>query len=97
MSNKLFWCFIINGYQTFIALRIKWHLLIQIQGYPIIDLELYDRDKKSITVDETLIVSELNKVQGQEAKIGGYYEPTDNLADAIMKPSTTLNAILERI
>jgi isocitrate dehydrogenase len=52
---------------------------------------------EKLKADETLIVSELNKVQGQEAKIGGYYEPTDNLADVIMKPSTTLNAILERI
>lgn len=52
---------------------------------------------EKLKADETLIVSELNKVQGQEAKIGGYYEPTDNLADLIMKPSTTLNAILERI
>ena len=47
--------------------------------------------------NETRIVSELNSVQGKEASIGGYYEPTDNLADAIMKPSTTLNTILQSI
>ncbi|MBA6155302.1 NADP-dependent isocitrate dehydrogenase [Tenacibaculum sp. S7007] len=43
------------------------------------------------------IVNELNSVQGQAVNIGGYYEPTDSLADPIMKPSTTLNAILESI
>ncbi|WP_275316304.1 NADP-dependent isocitrate dehydrogenase [Tenacibaculum bernardetii] len=50
-----------------------------------------------MAASETTIVSELNSVQGKEALIGGYYEPTDNLADAIMKPSTTLNTILQSI
>lgn len=50
-----------------------------------------------MAANETAIVSELNSVQGKEALIGGYYEPTDNLADAIMKPSTTLNTILQSI
>ncbi len=43
------------------------------------------------------IVNELNTVQGKAVNIGGYYEPTDSLADPIMKPSETLNAILESI
>ncbi|QXP74634.1 NADP-dependent isocitrate dehydrogenase [Tenacibaculum sp. AHE15PA] len=50
-----------------------------------------------MAANETAIVNELNTVQGKEALIGGYYEPTDNLADAIMKPSTTLNTILQSI
>ncbi len=50
-----------------------------------------------MTANETAIVNELNTVQGKEALIGGYYEPKDNLADAIMKPSTTLNTILQSI
>ena len=32
--------------------------------------------------------------QGKEVNIGGYYEPTDNLADDVMRPSETLNTIL---
>ncbi|WP_299160592.1 NADP-dependent isocitrate dehydrogenase [uncultured Tenacibaculum sp.] len=43
------------------------------------------------------IVNELNKVQGEAVNIGGYYEPTDKLADSIMKPSETLNSILASI
>ncbi|PKH51383.1 NADP-dependent isocitrate dehydrogenase [Tenacibaculum sp. Bg11-29] len=50
-----------------------------------------------LKANETSIVTELNKVQGQEAKIGGYYEPTDSLADTIMKPSETLNTLLASI
>ena len=52
---------------------------------------------EKMAANEEVIVSELNTVQGQKAPIGGYYEPTDNLADAIMKPSSTLNAILASI
>ena len=43
------------------------------------------------------IVNELNSVQGKAVNIGGYYEPTDSLADPIMKPSATLNTILASI
>ncbi|MGG8496960.1 NADP-dependent isocitrate dehydrogenase [Tenacibaculum sp. TC6] len=47
--------------------------------------------------NETVIVDELNKVQGSAANIGGYYEPIDNLADAVMRPSETFNAIIANI
>ena len=52
---------------------------------------------EKMAASEEAIVSELNAVQGKEAPIGGYYEPTDSLADAIMKPSSTLNTILASI
>ncbi|WP_435263329.1 NADP-dependent isocitrate dehydrogenase [Tenacibaculum sp. nBUS_03] len=44
---------------------------------------------------ESEIVNELNTVQGKAVNIDGYYEPNDKLADDIMKPSQTLNTILE--
>ncbi|CAM1346736.1 NADP-dependent isocitrate dehydrogenase [Tenacibaculum insulae] len=47
--------------------------------------------------NEQAIVTELNTVQGKTVNIGGYYQPTDNLADTIMKPSTTLNTLLQSI
>ncbi len=46
---------------------------------------------------ERIIVEQLNKVQGQEANIGGYYEPNNKQADDIMKPSEALNSILETV
>ncbi|WP_298903983.1 NADP-dependent isocitrate dehydrogenase [uncultured Psychroserpens sp.] len=44
--------------------------------------------------NETQIVNELNKVQGQSMDIGGYYEPNENLTSNAMRPSDTLNNIL---
>ncbi len=44
--------------------------------------------------EEETIVGELNAVQGSPADIGGYYRPDDALADAVMRPSTTLNEAL---
>ncbi|WP_299122269.1 NADP-dependent isocitrate dehydrogenase [uncultured Tenacibaculum sp.] len=52
-------------------------------------------EKLATNVDT--IVNELNSVQGKEVNIGGYYEPIDNLADDIMRPSETLNTILASI
>jgi isocitrate dehydrogenase len=43
---------------------------------------------------EERIVAELVGVQGHPADIGGYYRPDDAKADAVMRPSTTLNEAL---
>ncbi len=47
--------------------------------------------------NEATIVEELNSVQGKAVNIGGYYEPNDTLADDVMRPSKTLNDILQSI
>ncbi|CAM1362439.1 NADP-dependent isocitrate dehydrogenase [Tenacibaculum xiamenense] len=52
---------------------------------------------KSLAESEATIVEELNSVQGVSANIGGYYEPNDKLADAIMRPSNTFNSIIDNI
>ncbi len=45
--------------------------------------------------NESNIVEELNKVQGQSVEIGGYFRPDPSLATAIMRPSETFNAIID--
>jgi isocitrate dehydrogenase len=45
--------------------------------------------------NETTIVAELNEVQGQPVDIGGYYRPDEALTDKVMRPSVTLNAIID--
>ena len=50
---------------------------------------------KKLSENESLIVNELNSVQGSAVNIGGYYEPNNQLADAIMRPSKTLNSIID--
>ena len=44
---------------------------------------------------EATIVQELNDVQGQAMDVGGYYMPNDALAAQAMRPSQTLNGIID--
>jgi isocitrate dehydrogenase len=43
------------------------------------------------------IVGELLAVQGSPVEIGGYYHPDEKLVEAVMRPSQTLNAIVDGI
>ncbi|AZJ35344.1 NADP-dependent isocitrate dehydrogenase [Tenacibaculum singaporense] len=52
---------------------------------------------EKMATNEATIVEELNSVQGKAVNIGGYYEPNDDLANAVMQPSKTLNNILQNI
>jgi isocitrate dehydrogenase len=49
---------------------------------------------EALTANEEKIVAELLAVQGQPADIGGYYLPDEAKANAALRPSSTLNAIL---
>ncbi|OQX45349.1 MAG: isocitrate dehydrogenase, partial [Candidatus Sedimenticola endophacoides] len=45
--------------------------------------------------NEARIVEELRQVQGQAVDIGGYYHPDRVLCGRVMRPSPTLNAIID--
>ena len=47
--------------------------------------------------NEAKIVEELNSIQGNTANIDGYYAPEPKKAQEAMRPSPTLNAIIETI
>lgn len=49
---------------------------------------------ETLAAQEQQIVEELNAVQGRPADIGGYFRPDDVKADAVMRPSRTLNEAL---
>jgi isocitrate dehydrogenase len=50
---------------------------------------------EQLTNNEQAIVDELASVQGQEVDFqGGYFMPDDALMNTIMRPSSTLNAII---
>jgi isocitrate dehydrogenase len=51
----------------------------------------------ALTKNEATIVEELNAVQGVAMNIGGYYSPNESEATASMRPSATLNAIIDAI
>ena len=50
-----------------------------------------------IAANEDKIVQELNDAQGQPVDIGGYFHPNDEMAAKAMRPSATLNAIVDEI
>jgi len=50
---------------------------------------------KAMTENEQKIVDELKAVQGKPADIGGYYLPDTQKMSTIMRPSPTLNSILD--
>ena len=52
---------------------------------------------QALAAQEETIIAELNAAQGSAVDIGGYYNPDDELAAAAMRPSATLNAIIESI
>ncbi len=52
---------------------------------------------KQLTDNEAKIVAELIEVQGKAADVGGYYRMDANLASAVMRPSATLNAVIDSL
>jgi isocitrate dehydrogenase len=47
--------------------------------------------------NEAKIVEELNGVQGKPADLGGYYYPNQEKVSQVMRPSTTLNAVIDSL
>ena len=52
---------------------------------------------KALVDGETHIVDELVGVQGNPADIGGYYRPNPDKAAQVMRPSTTMNAVIDAL
>jgi isocitrate dehydrogenase len=52
---------------------------------------------EALGASEAKIVGELNAAQGPPQDIGGYYRPDRALAEAAMRPSRTLNEIIDGI
>ena len=52
---------------------------------------------KALEENEAKIMEELLSVEGKPQDIGGYYHPDDAKTEAAMRPSATLNAIIDSI
>jgi isocitrate dehydrogenase len=57
----------------------------------------FARVAQQLAANEDRIVQELNQAQGHPVDIGGYYHPDDELAARTLRPSATLNAIVDAI
>jgi isocitrate dehydrogenase len=82
-----------RGSQFYLALYWAQELAAQSE-----DKELADRFAalaKALAENEDTIMSELTEVQGNSVDIGGYYYPDREKTAAVMRPSKTLNEVLE--
>ena len=52
---------------------------------------------EKLSAQEEAIVAELNEVQGQAVELDGYYAPNEEKLTAAMRPSATLNAVIDAI
>ncbi|MCH8892314.1 MAG: NADP-dependent isocitrate dehydrogenase, partial [Chloroflexi bacterium] len=52
---------------------------------------------QQLAANEDKIVQELNDAQGQPVDIGGYFHPDEEMTAKAMRPSATLNAIVDAI
>ncbi|MFL0807157.1 MAG: NADP-dependent isocitrate dehydrogenase [Oceanobacter sp.] len=57
--------------------------------------EIFTPVAAAMTEQEETIVAELNGAQGAAAEIGGYYQFNKDMAATVMRPSATLNAIVD--
>ena len=78
-------------------LSFYWAEALAEQNKDLAMKERFSKIAKAIQENENQIVSELISVQGKPADVGGYYKPVDEMADAVMRPSKTLNKIIDEM
>ncbi len=65
-------------------------------GFPDL-VERFEPVSKALIENEAKILEELNAAQGSAVDIGGYFRPDDEMASAAMRPSATLNGIIDSV
>ena len=58
---------------------------------------VFDPIAQQLEAFNDTIQAELLAVQGSPVDVGGYYRPDEALTDAVMRPSTTLNTVIEAL
>jgi isocitrate dehydrogenase len=59
--------------------------------------KLFEKVATELQDNELTIINEMNVAQGKAMDIGGYYKPDRTKVSGVMRPSTTLNAIIDSI
>ena len=59
--------------------------------------EQFSPISESLISSQEEIVSEFLDDQGKSVDAGGYYRPVDSMAESIMRPSATFNAIIDKL
>ena len=78
-------------------LALYWAQALAEQGSNFELKKIFEPLAQALAENEENIISELNAVQGNPTDIGGYYLPDVEKANAALRPSTTLNGILDTV
>ena len=79
------------------SLAIRWARQLATQTEDAELAGLFAPIAERLGAAEETILAELLAVQGPAADIGGYYRPEPAKADAVMRPSKTLNGIIDEL
>jgi isocitrate dehydrogenase len=78
-------------------LALYWAQALKDQDKDIEIKERFSKVSKDLEASETKIVDELVSVQGKSVDLGGYFIPNEEITGKVMRPSTTLNAIINEM
>jgi isocitrate dehydrogenase len=78
-------------------LALYWAEALALQTSNLELQTLFKPIAEQLVRNEAKIVEELKSVQGKPVDIGGYYQPDEAKANAALRPSGTLNAILAKL
>jgi isocitrate dehydrogenase len=78
-------------------LALYWAQALAAQTEDMALKSLFAPIAEQLGANEAKIVGELNAAQGKPVDIGGYYHPNAELAAAALRPSNTLNGIIEAL
>lgn len=84
-----------RGSHFYLAMYWAQHLAEQTENAPL--AERFAPLAKALTENEEKIVTELAEAQGKPADLGGYYHPDMEKVFSVMRPSKTLNDILDSL
>ena len=78
-------------------LAMYWAQALSEQGYDMDIQAIFTPVAKQLTDNEHTIVAELNSVQGHPVELGGYYRPDKAMTLKVMRPSDTLNKVIDSL
>jgi isocitrate dehydrogenase len=76
-------------------LALYWAQALAAQNDDLALKERFTPVAAALTANEATILNELTTAQGGTVELGGYYHPDDALASKALRPSATLNAIID--
>jgi isocitrate dehydrogenase len=78
-------------------LALYWAQALANQAKDLNFKNIFKKVAEELEKNEQTIVNELNSAQGKPVDIGGYYKPDKVLAKKAMRPSATLNSIIDSV